>query len=297
MNISVPLRAATAFAIAALAVTAAQAAPTVYFGNNPGANGGVVDGTDPGTDPVNQRDLFKSKLDSTKIQTETFETRGFLSSSDIEVKVSDIFGSASGVTLTASSPNSAGSPRTRIQLNTWGGTPGAPGTDGFLGRFSTTGDPSSDATLNSGSNYTGGKWFETNFQTVTVDFTNKVSAFGTFLTDLADFDGQLAVGIFSGTDRLIQKNLVSPSGGQNQGGLGFFGYIDDSTSFDRVVFTITQTGTNPGAYDIVGFDDFMTGPLKNGDGGGGDIPEPTSLALVGLSLSLLGLWRRRKTSV
>lgn len=289
MKLGHTLKAGIAVAVVLAGASAAHAAAITYFGNNPTANGGVVD-AGPGLDPVNQRNLFRNSLTSSRV--ENFEGRTATTNPlGGDTTVNDVFGAASGVTLTATNPNGTNQDRTAIQQNTYGGTPGAPGA-GFLGRFSTTGDPSSATTLNNGSNFTGGKWWETNFTTVTIQFTTAVDAFGTFMTDLGDFNGGLSVELFSGNTSVERIQLLSPSGGSVNGGLAFFGYTNDTSSFNRVVFSIAQGTTNPSNFDTVGFDDFITGTLR---GPIGTISEPTSLALVGLSLALLGSVNRRRS--
>jgi hypothetical protein len=274
MKPSLTLKAGIAVAMAAATLTTAQAAATTYFGNNPGANGGVVDAVGAGLDPVNQRNLFRSSLASS--QSEAFD----MSPGDT-VLLNNLFAAGSGVSLTAVGIAETTS---RVQ-NNYNGTGNA-----WTGRFNTTGDL---ATL-PGDPVSASGWFETNKSTISIDFGTAVSAFGTFLTDVGDFDGALTVEVFGASGLLLRSELISAGARNSQGGLAFFGYTNNDAEFNKVLFTLAQpANTQVGQYDFVGFDDFITGPLKSTSG---TVPEPTSLALVGLSLALLGCSRRRKTT-
>ena len=77
--------------------------------------------------------------------------------------------------------------------------------------------------------------------------------------------------------------------GTNSGSVLFFGFATDEYKFDRLEFKITQTGTNPLAFDTLGFDDLRVANLRASINGA---PEPGSLALAGLALFAAG-WARR----
>ena len=263
------LKAGIALAVVAAAASAAQAAAIIYFGNNPNANGGVVNGTQAGQDPLNQRNLFRNSL-------ATQRNEAFNMATGPTANLSDLFGVGSRVSLQASDTNPSAS---SFVSNDHGGPAN------WNGRLNTTGD--SATLLPSG----GGGWFETNRTQIVISFTDAVSAFGTFFTDVGDFDGNLGVEIF-GADgsSLIARNLIGGSPNA-QGGLAFFGYTNDVIQFNRIVFSVLQPNVPLGQRDYIGFDDFITGTLRST---GGTVPEPTSLALVGLSLALLGSVSRRR---
>lgn len=277
MKLGHTLKAGFALAAVVAAASAAQAAAVTYFGTNPNAGGGVVD-AGAGADPVNQRNRFRDSLVSASVKVESFGMPTGLTST-----VNNLF-SDSGISLSATPAANSSPIVSRVQNNYFGSVSSTT----WTGRFNTTGDLTSlpvNPVSTSG-------WFETNKSSVEVTFGTAVSAFGTFLIDVGDFNGALTVQVFAASGRLLSEELIPEGAGSLNGGLAFFGYTN-TTQFNRVLFSITQaSGATADEYDFIGFDDFITGTLP---ASGGSVPEPGSLALVGLSLALLGYSRRRQT--
>jgi hypothetical protein len=166
----------------------------------------------------------------------------------------------------------------------------ATGSAQFAGRFNTTGGFSNGA-------WASGKWWE-----ATGDFkiefdSGPVSAFGFFLTDAYDFKGTLKLLL-----EVVDPPLGTPTtevleipgtSVPSSSSLIFYGFTDRQKSYRSVTFDITQSGTVPLNFDVFGLDDMIIGELAT-PGGGGDLPEPATLALVAASLGALAATRRRR---
>ena len=157
-----------------------------------------------------------------------------------------------------------------------------------LGRYNTTrGLPDVAGFPNPGS------WAESNGN-FGVNFTGSITAFSFLVTDLGDYDGIVWLDIFGGNDgRLLYSQRLENNAGVMEdangvrntvganGNLLYFGLTSTTPAdfFTSARFRITQGGSN----DFIGFDSFVVGQYSAAAPPSG-VPEPGSLALVGLAL-------------
>ncbi len=121
------------------------------------------------------------------------------------------------------------------------------------------------------------------YETITIDFTEDISAFGFYATDVGDFNGQVTIDYIDGSsDEINIGNTIYNEGGS----VLYFGFYDLETSFESVTFG----NTAPGA-DWFGFDNLTIGTHEQIDPN--PTPEPSTIIL--LSAGLLGLAARRKS--
>lgn len=203
-------------------------------------------------DPVTARNSFLSNLSG--VGTEDFES---LPTGSI----------GTGVSL--SFPGSTGA----ITANLTGGGPGEILSSLGAGRFATSGT----------------QYLETSSaQSFNIAFSDPISAFGFFGTDIGDFGGEVILTLSNGTTEIIN---IGNSTNAPDGSLLFFGFIDSMNSYTNIAFD------NTSGDDFFGFDDMTIGDI--GQITPQPLPLPATVSLFGIGLASLGVAmrrNRRKTS-
>lgn len=120
--------------------------------------------------------------------------------------------------------------------------------------------------------------------TFDIAFSNPISAFGFYATDVGDFNGQLTLTLIDGTTMIVNLTVPNTVNG-NDGSLLFWGFIDPTQQYTKVSFGNTAPGV-----DYFGFDDMVIGDAQQIH----LVPEPSTLLLFGAGLGLLGLMFRRR---
>lgn len=155
------------------------------------------------------------------------------------------------------------------------------------GRFNTTG-----ATLSPKA----GKWYDSS-GSLTIEFSEAISAFGFYATDIGDFAGQVTITLTSKSGAVTTPFLLG--GTQNSGGLLFWGFSDNSDEYTKITFGNTCTSSTQDActsLDFFGLDDLVIGAVDQvgtPPSPPNAAPEPGSFALVALVLVALRGTRRR----
>jgi hypothetical protein len=115
-----------------------------------------------------------------------------------------------------------------------------------------------------------------------IEFSQPISAFGFYGTDIGDINGDLILQIENGGT----KSFTLSTGGDPDGSLLFWGFIDSSETYSKIKFV----NTGPG--DSFGFDDMTIG--DPGQVKVATVPEPNSIAcLLMIGATSLTVRRRR----
>ena len=227
-----------------LGTTSAVAAPTYYFGENLNPAQSVTGA------PVTARNAFFSNL--VGVGTEGFES--FSTGANLPLKI-DFPVSSGAVTATLNTTSTSTSVSTEVRIS--------PG----LGRFATSGNTYLNIALGDG---------------FTVSFSESISAFGFYGTDIGDYSGQLLMKMTNGStvDVAVPHTANSPNGA-----LLFWGFIDTENSYSSIEFSNTS-GT-----DSFGFDDMTIGVREQI----APVPEPATMLLLGFGLiGIAGLRKKFK---
>jgi hypothetical protein len=159
-----------------------------------------------------------------------------------------------------------------------------------------------------------GHWLEAS-SSFTINFSAAISAFSFFATDIGDFKGLFTLELYNGNTLLRSLALANDEEGPDpnagvgnmnmttgNGNLLYVGITSTNPleTFTRAEFKIVQCTFDPanpdlcpvGTVDVIGLDSLILGNYNGTPPG--TVPEPASLALVGLALAGLGASRARR---
>ena len=121
--------------------------------------------------------------------------------------------------------------------------------------------------------------FTTNFNTAVAGLGLQITSnfYGAFTASLEVFNGVTSLGVF---------NVAGVMDGNEDGTAPFLGALSDAVNINRAVFTLTSnTGAGLGVNRLLSTDT----PLQ-----AAEVPEPSTLTLVGLGGLAAAAWRRRQ---
>jgi hypothetical protein len=252
------IRGVAAATLCVLALAANAGPANIYFGERT-----TDTGTAPSGDPLAARNAFLAAMQPT-VTSYNFDS------------------------LLGGAPVQNPQPTTLSDLE-FTGSGGSTITASISGTGSIVNQPNAGRFATSSPNF----WQQLSGSALTITFDTAISAFGFYGTDIGDFEGQLTLQLtpsdgISPVETLVVNNTT---GSTADGSLLFYGFADSSKSYSQ----ITILSNTPSQQDFFGFDDFVVGDAGQSPAPGGSVPEPTSLALVSLSLAGLATASRRKT--
>lgn len=127
----------------------------------------------------------------------------------------------------------------------------------------------------------------------TISFSQAISAFGFYATDVGDYGGTLSVELLLASGAWTSPFTITHAGQDADGAALFFGLVaeDSDDDFTQIRFRSTAPQT-----DVFGFDNFTIATrnqLNDDTPPPSPTPIPGTLLLAGLGLAGLGAMRRR----